>query len=177
MDISYYIQIISVRHKIDYFSEKIAFFHSFQFSRFLSWIKWWINVLQRLTICLSSPCLCFLICKLIKIKSEHKMVFKKFKWNNLHWECVKMLMHSFTKPHNHCHPLWALIVFHMDGFIHYCKIINIKNISVLIFLLFVKAQSTIMSSFFLCEPHFILSHYSRNGCPKRDLFHLSGLLN
>lgn len=104
----------------------------------------WMNVLQRLTICLSSPCLCFLICKLIKIKSEHKMVFKKFKWNNLHWECAKMLMHSFTKPHNHCHPFRALIVFHMDALIHYCKIINIKKISVLIFLLFVKAQSTIM---------------------------------
>lgn len=56
-----------------------------------------------------------------------------------------MLMHSFTKPHNHCHPFSALIVFRMDAFIHYCKIINIKNISVLIFLLFVKAQSTIMS--------------------------------
>lgn len=33
-----------------------------------------------------------------------------------------MLMHSFTKlPRNHCHPLRALIVFHMDAFIHYCK--------------------------------------------------------
>lgn len=55
-----------------------------------------------------------------------------------------MLMHSLAKPHNHCHPLPALIVFHMDAFIHYCKIINIKKISVLIFLLFVKAQSTVM---------------------------------
>lgn len=55
-----------------------------------------------------------------------------------------MLMHSLAKPRHHCHPLPALIVFHMDAFIHYCKIINIKKIAVLIFLLFVKAQSTIM---------------------------------
>lgn len=55
-----------------------------------------------------------------------------------------MLMRSLAKPHNLCHPLPALIVFHLDAFIHYCKIINIKKISVLIFLLFVKAQSTIM---------------------------------
>lgn len=86
-----------------------------------------------------------LICKLIKMKSGHRMVFKKFKWNNLHRECVKRLMRSFTKPHNHSHPFSALIVFHMDALIHYCQIINIKNISVLIFLLFVKAQSTTMS--------------------------------
>lgn len=82
----------------------------------------WMNVLQRLTICLSSPCLCFLICKLIKIKSEHKMVFKKFKWNNLHWECAKMLMHSFTKPHNHCHPFRS-----SDCFPHGCPHSLLQN--------------------------------------------------
>lgn len=56
------------------------------------------------------------------IKSEHKMVFKKFKWNNLHWECAKMLMHSFTKPHNHCHPFRS-----SDCFPHGCPHSLLQN--------------------------------------------------
>lgn len=57
-----------------------------------------MNASPRVAIRLSSLRFGFLIGKLIKMKSEHRMVFKKFKWNNLHWECAKMLMHSFTKP-------------------------------------------------------------------------------
>lgn len=128
-----YSWIIWIQHKMSYFSDTI---HHPLLLPSREWTR------RRLPF---SCLLCFLIWKLIKIKSEHKMVFKKFKWNNLHWECVKMLMHSPTKPHNRCRPFWALIVFHMDAFIHYSKIINIKNISVLIFLLFVKAQSTVLS--------------------------------